>query len=255
MSDEIRDVMVRSYPEDPVVPPPAVELWERGRRRHRRVRTVQAVGALMCVVVLAGVGAVFGLPDSLMSTDPTPHVGSSPEGSGPAEQDEATIREEADAGDVPSDHAREVIERWENQKPSPGPTETGQDQGQGAMNYPEANMGATQAPNGWEPSKAPPIDLSELAVQDGQAPWYANRETETGLADRGMLEDRIGAEETAQLCGWLERESDRANQALQAQEDTEGTVAVSVVARHLLRANGVTGGDGLPVVVAAGCLS
>lgn len=252
MSDDVRAEFARSYPEGHIEVPPVGDLWARGRRRRRHRTAMQVVGAAASVVVLAGVGAVYGLPESMTSPDAAPQIGS--DGIEDEEPDRLSDGEGQPEGDCSGldGYALRVCEDLEAREARPEPTEAERaeaaERQQAAEElHAEMNRGLRHAPEGWEPAEDPPADLSGLESQDGEGIWYGGVETETGLADRAMLEDRIGAETVAELCGWFERESARADEA------AGEPVSRHTVAHHLLRAGEVTGGDGLSLVVAAAC--
>lgn len=253
MSDDVRDEFTRGYPEGHIEVPSVRVLWARGQRRRRHRTAMQAVAAAASIVVLAGVGAVYGLPEAMTSPSPAPQVGSGGTGNedpGPSPGG-AGDEDEGDCSGLDG-YALRVCEDMEARESRPEPTEA--ERAEAAQRHQasqdlraEMNQGLLHAPEGWEPAEGPPADLSGLEPRSGEGAWYAGLETETGLADRAMLEERIGAETVAELCGWLERESDRADEA------AGEPVARHTVAHHLLGAAEVTGGDGLSLVVAAAC--
>ncbi len=76
MSDDVRDLLADSYPAEDVVAPPVGDLWARGRRQRRRRTMGQAAGVSASIVLLAGVGAMYGLPAALPGPTPAPQIGS-----------------------------------------------------------------------------------------------------------------------------------------------------------------------------------
>lgn len=105
----------------------------------------------------------------------------------------------------------------------------------------------------WRPGRSP-VELAPLSVGGPGGTWYVGGDTPSGLVGRDAVADRLGSEEELEaLCVFLHAELAAAGEQVDLAAAPYPEQVGETLVHMVLHQEGVLGGDGLTITVAAAC--